>query len=113
MGCPHNDKSGVDVTDKEREGVERIDVNSTVIGGQGVRIFVLPREGDFFHVHHGNEPVVEILAILVKFLSYSDSNGINMNSYLNDREFFSGSDGDPGDRDVQALRVLLDDYLVW
>ena len=88
-------------------------MNSTVIGGQGVRIFVLPREGDFFHVHHGNEPVVEILAILVKFLSYSDSNGINMNSYLNDREFFSGSDGDPGDRDVQALRVLLDDYLVW
>jgi hypothetical protein len=62
--CRHNVKFGVDVTDKDREGIERIDVNSKVSGGTGPRNFILPHEGNIIHVHHGNETVAEIFAIL-------------------------------------------------
>jgi hypothetical protein len=86
--CRHNVKFGVDVTDKDREGIERIDVNSKVSGGTGPRNFILPHEGNIIHVHHGNETVAEIFAILVRFLSDSDSSRVNMNSYLNVREIF-------------------------
>ena len=83
IGCRLDDKFRVDMTDKDWEGVEGIDVNSKVIGGTGPRNLVLSHKGNAFHAHHGNEKVAEIFAIPVKFLSYSDSSRINMNSYLN------------------------------
>ena len=63
-------------------------MNSNVFEGNDPRNLVLPREGNTFHADHGNEKAAEIIAVLVKFLSYSDSSRINMNSHLNDREIF-------------------------
>ena len=108
IDCRLDDKFRVDMTDKDWEGVEKIGVNSKVIGGTGPRNLVLSHKGNTFHAHHGNEKVAEIFAIPVKFLSYSDSSRINMNSYLNNSEFFSRSGG----ASDQAFRVLLDDGVV-
>ena len=83
-------------------------MNSNVFEGNDPRNLVLPREGNTFHADHGNEKAAEIIAVLVNFLSYSDSSRINMNSYLNNSEFFSRSGG----ASDQAFRVLLDDGVV-